>query len=165
MTLILSYFITCKISQASYKWKGWYQGLTVFLKWTGWHWIFFQTWILTNQILCPPGSWMSCSAVKNSHHPRQILIASTHINRTFVNYLSSKKYTLHCNVRYILHRLLVKVIFPRVFTFSVMLLYAFRLSSHPRTLGIILRPIFAMTCHSYKMLAVIQDILCQPVHS
>lgn len=52
--------------------------------------VFFQAWILTNQALCPPGSWMSCTAVKKSHHPRQMLTAFTHINGTFVKYLSSK---------------------------------------------------------------------------
>lgn len=76
------------------------------------------------------------SSQKKSHHRRQMLIASTHINRTFVKYLSSKKYTLHCNVLH-LCRLLVKVIFPWALTFSVMLLYAYRLSSDPRTQGII----------------------------
>lgn len=95
-----------------------------------------QPRILTDQALCPPGSWVSCSAVKKSHHPRQILTALTHINRTFVKYLSSKKNTLSCNVlRWC--RLPVKVVFSWALTNSMMLLYAYRLSLNPRTLGVI----------------------------
>lgn len=80
---------------------------------------------------------MSCSSVKKkSHRPRQILSASTHINRTFVKYLSRENHTLHCNVL-CLWTFPVKVIFPWALTFSMMLLYAYSLSSYTRTLSII----------------------------
>lgn len=58
------------------------------------------------------------------------------INRTFVKYLSSKKYTLHLQCTS-LTQTPSQGYFSWIFTFSMVLLYAYRLSLYPRTLGTI----------------------------
>lgn len=68
--------------------------------------------------------------------PKTDTYCISHINRTFVKYLSSKKYTLHCNLFH-LCRDPVKVIFPWALTFPMILLYAYSLLSHLRAPGII----------------------------
>lgn len=129
-------------------------------------WFFTPSWILTNWVLCPPGSWMRCTAVKKkkSPHPSRCLLhLFTWIAHCKI--FKQQKYTLHYNVLYI-ERVQSWLFFPWARTFSMMLLYVYSLSSHSRTLGKnILRPIFTMTCHSHKTPAVISHMFCKPVRS